>query len=112
MNVQRCEKALNAAVVSREGQMYHQYPPVAVSVDAPQLDVGLGSDGGGSRCAVDQSQLSKAAALSDAGDPLTVHIHLRRNAVVSFTAVMWRVELSTNPVWDFILSIYSLFSSS
>lgn len=63
--------------------MYHQYPPVAVSVDAPELHVGLGSDGGGSRGAVDQSQLSEAAALSDAGDPLTVHIHLWRNTFVT-----------------------------
>ncbi len=65
------------------GQLYHQYSPVAVSVDAPELDVGLGSDRGGSRGAVDQSQLSEAAALADAGGPLTVHTHLRENTLVS-----------------------------
>lgn len=60
------------------GLHYHQYSPVAVSVDAPQLDIGLASDRGCPGGAVDQCQLSKAAALADAGRPLTVHIHLSK----------------------------------
>lgn len=56
--------------------MYHQYSPVAVSVDTPELYVGLGSDGRGPWGTIDQSQLSKAAAFTNAGDPLTVNIHL------------------------------------
>ena len=55
---------------------HHEYSPVAVSVDAPQLDVGLGSDCGRPRGAVDQGQLSKAASFSDAGHPFIVHIDL------------------------------------
>lgn len=55
---------------------HHQYPPVALPVDAPQLDVGLGLDGGGPRGPVDQRQLPEAAALADAGHPLVVDVHL------------------------------------
>lgn len=55
---------------------HHKYSPVAVSVNAPQLDIGLGSDCGRPRSAVDQGQLSEAAALSDAGHPFIVHIDL------------------------------------
>lgn len=60
------------------GARYHEDATVAVSVDAPQLEVGLGFDGGRPRGAVDQSQFSKTAPLADAGDPLPVHVHLRR----------------------------------
>lgn len=55
---------------------HHQYPPVALPVDAPQLDVGLGLDGGGPRGPVDQRQLPEAAALADAGHPFVVDVHL------------------------------------
>ena len=55
---------------------HHKYSPVAVSVDAPQLDVGLGSNCGRPRGAVYQGQLSKAASFPDAGHPFIVHIHL------------------------------------
>lgn len=60
------------------GAGYHEDAPVAVSVDAPQLEVGLGFDGGGPRGPVDQSQFSKTTAFPDAGHPLPVHVHLRR----------------------------------
>ncbi len=68
-----CVCVCGVCVCACVGQLYHQYSPVAVSVDAPELDVGLGLDRGGSRGAVDQSQLSEAAASPDAGGPLTVH---------------------------------------
>lgn len=55
---------------------HHEYSPVAVSVNSPQLDIGLGFNGGCPRCPVDQGQLSKAAALPNAGHPLIIHIHL------------------------------------
>lgn len=55
---------------------HHKYSPVAVSVDAPQLDVGLGSNCGRPRGAVYQCQLSEAATFSNAGHPFVVHIDL------------------------------------
>lgn len=55
---------------------HHEYSPVAVSVDAPQLHVGLSSDCGCSGGTVDESQLTKAASFPNAGHPLVVHIHL------------------------------------
>lgn len=57
---------------------HHQYPPVALPVNAPQLDIGLGFDGGGPGGAVDQRQLSEAAALPDAGHPVVVDVHLEK----------------------------------
>lgn len=59
------------------GAGYHEDAPVAVSVDAPQLEVGLGFDGGGPGGPVDQGQFSETAAFPDAGHPLPVHVHLR-----------------------------------
>lgn len=56
---------------------YHKDASVAVSVDAPQLEVGLGLDGGGPRGPVDQSKFPETAAFPDAGHPLPVHVHLR-----------------------------------
>jgi len=43
----------------------HEDPPVAVSVDAPQLDVGDCLDRGGARSAVNQGQLAEAASFAD-----------------------------------------------
>lgn len=54
----------------------HKYSPVTVSVDAPQLHVGLGSNGGGPRGTVDQGQLSKTSSLPNTGHPFIVYIHL------------------------------------
>lgn len=61
---------------------HHQYSPVTVSVDAPQLHVGLGSDSGRPRGAVDQGQLSEAASFSNAGHPFVVHIHLEEEEMM------------------------------
>lgn len=55
---------------------YHQYSPVAFSVDAPQFDVGLGPDCSCTRGPIDQSQLPKTASLTNAGHKLIVHINL------------------------------------
>lgn len=56
---------------------YHEDTPVAVSVDAPQLKIGLGLDGGSSGSPINQSQLSKTASFSNTGHPLAIHIHLQ-----------------------------------
>ncbi len=56
---------------------YHQYSPVAFSVYAPQLDTGLSPHCSCTRGPVDQSQLSKAASLADAGHIDVVHINLK-----------------------------------
>ena len=56
---------------------HHKYSPVAVSVDAPQLDIGLSSNCGRSWSAVYQGQLAEAASFPNTGHPLIVHIHLR-----------------------------------
>lgn len=56
---------------------HHEDTPVAVPVDAPELEVCLGLHG---RCpggAVNERQLPKAAPFADAGHPLSVHIHLQ-----------------------------------
>lgn len=55
---------------------HHQYPPVALPVNSPQLDIRLGFDGGGPGGPVDQRQLPEAAALADAGHPFVVDVHL------------------------------------
>lgn len=55
---------------------YHQYSPVAFSVNAPQLDIGLGPNCRGTRGPIDQSQLPKTASLTNAGHPFTVNINL------------------------------------
>lgn len=55
---------------------YHQYSPVTVSVDAPQLDIGLGSDCGRPRGAVYQGQFAEATPFPDASHQLVVHIYL------------------------------------
>lgn len=68
-------QALETLVCSRTSP-HHKYSPVAVSVDAPQFNVGLGSDSSRSWGAVDQCQLSKAATFPYAGHPFIVHIHL------------------------------------
>lgn len=59
------------------GAGYHEDAPVAVSVDAPQLEVGLGFDSGRPRGPVDQGEFSETPAFADAGHPLPVHVHLR-----------------------------------
>lgn len=56
----------------------HQYPPVALPVNSPQLDIGLGFDGGGPGGPVDQRQFPEAAALPDAGYPFVVDVHLEK----------------------------------
>lgn len=56
---------------------YHEDAPVAVPVDAPQFEIGLGLDSSSSRSAVDQGQFSKTASFSDAGHPLPVDVHLQ-----------------------------------
>lgn len=58
---------------------HHQYPPVALPVNAPKLDIRFGFDGGGPGGPVDQRQLPEAAALPDAGYPFAVDIHLGKN---------------------------------
>lgn len=58
------------------GATHHEDAPVAVPVDAPELEVRLGFHG---RCpggAIDECELPKAATLADAGHPLSVHVHL------------------------------------
>lgn len=55
---------------------HHKYSPVAVSVDAPQLHIGLGSNCGRPWGAVYQGQFAEAASFPDTGHPLIVHIHL------------------------------------
>lgn len=58
------------------GSTHHKNAPVAVTVDAPEFEVCLSLHGGCSGGAVDESQLSEASPLTDAGHPLPVHIHL------------------------------------
>lgn len=58
----------------------HQDPSVAVPVNAPQLDVGLGFDGGSSGGAIDEGELSKAPTLTHTGGPLIVHVNLQGRA--------------------------------
>lgn len=58
------------------GATHHEDAAVAVSVDAPELEVGLGRHGGRPGGAVDERELPEAAALADAGYPLSVHVHL------------------------------------
>lgn len=56
---------------------HHEDTPVAVPVNAPELEVRLGLH---SRCpggAIDEGQLPKAPAFTDAGHPLSVHVHLQ-----------------------------------
>ena len=55
---------------------HHEDAAVAVAVDAPELEVGLGLHGRRPGGAVDERQLAKAAALADVGHPLSVHVHL------------------------------------
>lgn len=69
---------LSADAKQNSGAGYHEDAPVAVPVDAPQLEIGLGFDGGGPGGPVDQSQFPEAAPFPDAGHPLPVHVHLRR----------------------------------
>lgn len=75
-----------ATFLEKSGAGYHEDAPVAVSVDAPQLEVGLGFDGGGPRGPVDQSKFSETAAFPDAGHPLPVHVHLRREEETRVTS--------------------------
>lgn len=55
---------------------YHEYSPVTVSVDAPQLDIGLGSNCGRPRGAVYQGQFAEATSFPDTSHQLIVHIYL------------------------------------
>lgn len=55
----------------------HQDAPVAVPVDAPQLDVGFGAHRGSAGRPVDQGQLAEAAALADRGHLFAVHKDLQ-----------------------------------
>lgn len=55
---------------------HHQDASVAVSVDAPELQVCLGLDGGSAGRSVDQRQLPEAASFPNAGHPLPVDINL------------------------------------
>lgn len=65
-------------ILQGETITHHQYPPVAVPVDPPKLDIGLCSHSGCSRCPVDEGEFPKAASLANAGGPLIVHIDLPR----------------------------------
>lgn len=56
--------------------IYHEYSPVAFSIDAPQLDISLGPNCSCTRGPIDQSKLSKTASLANAGHPFIVDIHL------------------------------------
>lgn len=55
----------------------HQDASVAVAIDAPQLHIGLGAHCGGTWCAIDESQLTEAAALADGGHQFRVHKDLK-----------------------------------
>lgn len=57
---------------------YHQYSPVALSVDTPQLDIRLGLNCSCTRGPVDQCQLPETASLPNAGNPFIVDIHLKK----------------------------------
>lgn len=65
-------------VIYQKFTTYHQYSPVALSVDTPQLDIGLGFNCSCTRCPVDQCQLPETASLSNAGNPFIVDIYLKK----------------------------------
>lgn len=56
---------------------HHEDTPVAVPVDAPELEICLGLHGCCPGGAVNERQLPKAAPFADAGHPLSIHIHLQ-----------------------------------
>lgn len=78
----RCQTQLvpsqpGGAPLRHRSLTHHEDPPVAVPVNAPELEVRLGLHG---RCpggAIDEGQLPKAPAFTDAGHPLSVHVHLQ-----------------------------------
>lgn len=59
-----------------QGSTHHEDAPVAVTVDAPELEVRFGLHSSRSGGAVDEGQLSEASPLTDVGHPLPVHIYL------------------------------------
>lgn len=61
-----------------QGATHHEDAPVAVTVDAPELEVCLGLHGSRSGGAIDESQLPEASPLADVGHPFPVHIDLGR----------------------------------
>jgi len=85
--------------------LHHKYSPVAVSVNAPQFHVGLGSDCSRPRGAVDQGQLSEAASFPNTGHPFIVHVHLSdRTARPNIVLQKWQkkkkvIALYKNSWW-------------
>lgn len=71
-------KFLLIFVIYQKFTTYHQYSPVALSVDTPQLDIGLSFNCSCTRGPVDQRQLSETASLPNAGNPFIVDIHLKK----------------------------------
>lgn len=72
-----CPPSPGGAPLRRRSLAHHEDTPVAVPVNAPELEVCLGLHG---RCpggAIDEGQLPKAPAFTDAGHPLSVHVHLQ-----------------------------------
>lgn len=61
-----------------QGSTHHEDAPVAVTVDAPELEIRFGLHGSCSRGAVDEGQLPEASPLTDVGHPFPVHIYLWR----------------------------------
>lgn len=59
-----------------QGSTHHEDAPVAVTVDAPELEVRFGLHSSRSGGAVDEGQLPEASPLTDVGHPLPVHIYL------------------------------------
>lgn len=77
-NCKKHFKFLPIFVIYQKFTTYHQYSPVALSVNTPQLDIGLGFNGSSTRGPVDQCQLSETASFPNAGNPFIVDIHLKK----------------------------------
>jgi hypothetical protein len=78
----------------------HQDSSVRVAVDAPQLDVGCGLDGGGSRRSVDQSEFTERSSFSDVEDFFTVDVDLDFSIVNDIEVVALVSLLNDNLALD------------
>ena len=74
----------------------HQDPAVRVAVDSPQLDVGRGFDGGGSRSSVDEGEFSEGSSFSDVEDFLSVDVDLDLSVVDDVEVVTLVTLLNDN----------------
>ena len=72
-----CPPGPGRAPLRRRSLAHHEDTPVAVPVDAPELEVRLGLHGCCPGGAIDEGQLPKAPAFTDACHPLSVHVHLQ-----------------------------------